>query len=98
MLANEPTLSPGLYQLPDDPVGPRVLIPGFRSATSVRGAFGWFSAGWIARLAPGLAEYLNRLDTTPIDFTVAPALFAAERTAIETGVYNVGRRGGATSR
>ena len=85
MLADELTLAPGLYRLPDDPVGPRVLIPGFKGATSVRGAFGWFSAGWIARLAPGLAEYLNRVDTTPIDFTVAPTLFSAERTAIEQG-------------
>ena len=75
MLADEPTLRPGLYQLPDQPVGQRVLIPGFRSATSVRGAFGWFTAGWIARLAPGLAEYLNRADTAPIDFTVAPTFF-----------------------
>ena len=83
MLTDEPTLVPGLYRLPDDPVGPRVFIPGFRSATSVCGAFGWFSAGWIARLAPGLAEYLNRLDTTPIEFTVAPTLFATERTVIE---------------
>ena len=83
MLSNEPTLRPGLYRLPDEPVGPRVLIPGFRSASAVRGAFGWFSAGWIARLAPGLAEYLNRTDTAPIDFTVSPALFAPERSAIE---------------
>lgn len=83
MLADEPTLRPGLYRLPDEPVGPRVLVPGFRSATSVRGAFGWFTAGWIARLAPGLAEYLSRPDTTPIDFTVAPTLFAAERASIE---------------
>lgn len=60
-----------------------MLVPGFRSATSVRGAFGWFTAGWIARLAPGLANYLSRPDTTPIDFTVAPTLFAAERAAIE---------------
>ena len=88
MLADEPTLRPGLYRLPDEPVGPRVLIPGFRSATSVRGAFGWFTAGWIARLAPGLAEYLNRHDTTPIEFTVAPTLFAAERAAIERA-YNM---------
>ena len=64
-------------------MGPRVLIPGFRAATSVRGAFGWFTAGWIARLAPGLADYLNRPDTAPIDFTVAPTLFAAERAVIE---------------
>ena len=88
MLADEPTLRPGLYRLPDEPVGPRVFIPGFRSATSVRGAFGWFTAGWIARLAPGLAEYLNRHDTTPIDFTVAPTLFAAERAVIEEA-YNI---------
>ena len=83
MLADEATIRSGLYRLPDEPVGPRVLIPGFRSATSVRGAFGWFTAGWIARLAPGLAEYLSRNDTAPIDFTVAPAFFPEERTAVE---------------
>lgn len=85
MLIDERTLQPGLFRLPDDPVGPRVLIPGFRAATSVRGAFGWFSAGWIARLAPGLAEYLSRSDTAPIDFTVSPMIFSAERSAIEDG-------------
>lgn len=84
MLSEEPTLKPGLYRLPDEPVGPRVLIPGFRNAISVRGAFGWFSAGWIARLAPGLAEYINRGDTGPIEFTVAPALWAPERAAVES--------------
>lgn len=83
MLADEDTIRPGLYRLPDEPVGSRVLIPGFRSATSVRGAFGWFTAGWIERLAPGLAEYLSRDDTLPIDFTVAPAFFPEERAAIE---------------
>ena len=84
MLSAEPSLRPGLYRLPDEPVGPRVLIPGFRSATSVRGAFGWFSAGWIGRLAPGLAEYINRDDAGPIDFTVAPVLWSPERTAVES--------------
>ena len=83
MLSAERSLKPGLYRLPDEPVGPRVLIPGFRSATSVRGAFGWFSAGWIARLAPGLAEYINRNDTGPIDFTVAPVLWSRERAAVD---------------
>lgn len=83
MLIDEPTLEPALLRLPDDPVGPNVLIPGFRSATSVRGAFGWFSAGWIERLAPGLAEYLNRTETGPIEFTVAPVVFAAERAVME---------------
>lgn len=83
MLADEPTLRPGLYSLPEAPLGPQVLIPGFRSATSVRGAFGWFTAGWIARLAPGLADYLNRPDVAPIRFTVAPVLYPAEREAAE---------------
>lgn len=80
------TVIPGLYRLPEDPVGPRVLIPGFASATSVRGAFGWFSAGWIARVAPGLAEYIARRGTSPIEFTVAPVLFPAEREAVERAV------------
>ena len=83
MLTEQSTLQPGLYRLPDDPIGPRVLIPAFRAATSVRGAFGWFTAGWIGRLAPGLAEYLNREDTSQIQCTVAPVLYAAEHEAIE---------------
>ena len=75
-----------MFKLPDEPVAGNVLIPGFRAATSVRGAFGWFTAGWIGRLAPGLAVYLNRNGTEPIDFTVAPALFPDERAAVERGV------------
>ena len=86
MLTSEPTLRPGLFRLPDEPVASMVLIPGFRAAKRVRGAFGWFTAGWIGRLAPGLAEYLNHETTTPIDFTVAPAFFPEERSAVERGV------------
>ena len=86
MLSDEPTLRPGMFRLPDDPVASLVLVPGFRAAKRVRGAFGWFTAGWIGRLAPGLAEYLNRDETHPIDFTVAPALFEDERSAVERGV------------
>ena len=85
MLRNEPTLKPGFFKLPEDPVAGKTLIPGFRAARSVRGAFGWFTVGWIERLAPGLAVYLNRKGTDPIDFTVAPALFANERAAVERG-------------
>lgn len=82
MLANEATLEPRLYRLPDDPVADRVLIPGFRSATSVRGAFGWFGAGWIRQLAPGLAHYLNRDNPQPIEFTVAPVQYERELAAM----------------
>ncbi len=85
MLTDENTLRPGLFSLPDTRVAENVLIPGFRAATSVRGAFGWFTIGWIQQLAPGLALYLSREDTQPIEFTVAPALFSAERTAVERG-------------
>ena len=87
MLRNERTLQPRMFKLPDEPVAGNVLIPGFRAATRVRGAFGWFTAGWIGRLAPGLAVYLNRNGTEPIDFTVAPALFPDERAAVERGVW-----------
>ena len=85
MLTDERTLKPGLFPLPDVRVARNVLIPGFRAATTVRGAFGWFTAGWIQQLAPGLAVFLNRGDTEPMEFTVAPALFPAERGAVERG-------------
>lgn len=86
MLADDAMVRPGLYRLPEDPVGPRVLIPGFSSARTVRGAFGWFSAGWIGRLAPGLAEYIVRTDVSPIKFVVSPVFFLAEREAVEHAV------------
>ena len=86
MLTDERTLAPGLFRLPDARVDRNILIPGFRSARSVRGAFGWFTAGWIEQLAPGLAAYLSRSDAQTIDFTVAPTLFPAERDAVERGV------------
>ena len=86
MLTDERTLRPGLFRLPDERVARNILIPGFRAAVSVRGAFGWFTVGWIQELAPGLAVYLNRRDKKPLEFTVAPGLFSAERGAVERGV------------
>jgi len=83
MLRDEATLRPNLYRLPAEPLAAEVLVPAFRQATSVRGAFGWFTAGWIHNLAPGLAVYLARDDVQPIEFTIAPALFLPERIAIE---------------
>ena len=94
MLKDQPTLRPGLFRLPDQPVANEILIPGFRFARKVRGAFGWFTAGWIGRLAPGLAEYLNREGVEPIDFTVAPALYSEERAAVERGVRMTAQEAG----
>ena len=85
MLADQTTLESHLYRLPEDPIGPKVLIPAFQQAASVRGAFGWFSAAWIDKLAPGLAAYLNRASVEPIRFTLAPMLFLRERQAVESG-------------
>ena len=96
MLTDERTLKPGLFPLPDARVARNILIPGFRAATTVRGAFGWFTAGWIQQLAPGLAVHLTRDDTDPMEFTVAPALFPAERGAVEPGRSNDGGRGSCT--
>jgi superfamily II DNA or RNA helicase len=83
MLRDEATLRPNLYRLPAEPLAAEVLVPAFRQATSVRGAFGWFTAGWIHNLAAGLAAYLARDDVQPIEFTIAPALFPPERNALE---------------
>jgi len=82
-LAAQTDIQPGLYRLPENPIGESVLIPCFRAATSARGAFGWFTAGWISRLAPGLADYLNRPEAGPITFTIAPVLYPREREAME---------------
>lgn len=87
MLRDEPTIRPGLYRMPERPIGPRILIPAYRQATSVRGAFGWFSSGWIARLAPGLATYLNRDDRNPMLFTVAPKFFPRELNTVSNAVH-----------
>src|SRR5215471_929939 len=88
MLRDEATIRPNLYRLPAEPLGNDILIPAFRQATSVRGAFGWFSAGWIHTLAAGLAVYLARADVQPIEFTIAPALFPSERAAVEHAILS----------
>ena len=86
MLRDQPTIVPGIYFLPEDPVGAEILVPGFRESVSVRGAFGWFSAGWIARLAPGLIEFLRREDVRPIELTVAPEFYPEELEASRRGI------------
>lgn len=88
MLRDEPTLRSSLYRLPAEPLAAEVLIPAFRQATRIRGAFGWFTAGWIHNLAPGLAVYLARDEVQPMEFTIAPALFPTERHALERAVLS----------
>lgn len=73
-------LEPASYRLPD-PVIVDLFSEAWRNATLVRGAFGWFSAGWISAFAHGIAEFLEHPDTR-IDLTIAPVLFAEEHDAI----------------
>lgn len=79
MLSDVPTLRRSFYKLPEDPFANDILIPGFSEATEVTGVFGWFTAAWIGKLAPGLAIYLQRQDAMPIQMTVSPMLFQKER-------------------
>jgi hypothetical protein len=88
VLRDEPTIRPNLYRLPRDPVAAEILIPSFRQASTVHGAFAWFSAGWISRLAPGLAVFLSRSDVPPMQFTIAPALFSPEYVALRKVVFS----------
>ena len=88
MLRDEPTIRPNLYRLPRDPVAKHILVPAFRQAKYVHGAFGWFSAGWISRLSHGLAVFLSREDAPPMQFTIAPALFPPEYDALQQAVFH----------
>lgn len=88
MLRDEPTIRPNLYRLPRDPVAAHILVPAFRQAKYVHGAFAWFSAGWVSRLAHGLAVFLSRDDVPPIQFTIAPALFPSEYEALQQAVFD----------
>lgn len=83
MLSDVSTLRRSFYKLPENPFAREILIPAFREARSVRGVFGWFSAGWISKLAPGLAIYLQHPETRTIEMTISPTLYEPERRVVE---------------
>ncbi len=83
MLSDVSTLRRSFYKLPENPFAREILIPAFREARSVRGVFGWFSAGWISKLAPGLAIYLQHPETRTIEMTISPTLYGPERRVVE---------------
>lgn len=51
-----------LYILPKDPFPQEVLIPCFKSATSVDCMMGFFSSEILASIASGLATFINTSD------------------------------------
>ena len=82
MLRDEPTIRGKIYELPDDPLVEEILVPAMRQSVEVRGAFGWFSAGWIPFLAPGLAAFLENPAAKKIKMVVSPALYPDELEAL----------------
>jgi hypothetical protein len=78
-------LEPGSYRLPNPEIID-LFREAWANATLVRGAFGWFNAGWISAFAHGISEFLEEPDAR-IELTIAPVLFAEEHDAL-TGVLS----------
>ena len=77
-----------IYILPRDPFVDEVLLPGFRTAESAECMVGYFASTVLAELAPGLAVYLNRPDTT-LRLIVSPFLQPEDLSAIEDGIIDI---------
>ena len=73
-------LEPGSYRLPDVGII-ELFTEAWRNSTLIRGAFGWFSSGWISAFAHGIADFLEH-PSTRIELTIAPVLFPEEHDAI----------------
>ncbi len=74
-----------LYMLPEDPLANEVLIPCFKSSTSIDCMVGFFSSGALASLAPGLATFVN-YSTGKLRLVISPFLSEGDRKAIEDGI------------
>ena len=74
-----------LYMLPADPFHEEVLIPAFRATASVACMMGFFTSGVLASLAPGLATYIARTQTT-FRLLISPYLSTDDAEAIENGI------------
>ena len=73
-----------LYILPKDSMTEDVLIPCFRSATSVDCMMGFFSSEILVSLAPGLATFIN-CSGESLRLIISPLLRTEDRKAIELG-------------
>ena len=61
MLRDKLSIKSGLYRLPEDPLASEILVPAFVAAQEVSGAFGWFTSGWIRRLAPWRQRSISQI-------------------------------------
>jgi superfamily II DNA or RNA helicase len=74
-----------LYILPEDPFVEEVLIPGFRTASTVDCMVGFFSSEILASLAPGLATYIAG-SGNKFRLVISPLIRSEDKAALEEGV------------
>ena len=72
------------YEIPADDLVGEVLIPAISGSDEVRIGAGFFSSHCLAKIAPGLAEYLARDGV--LRLLASTELSAEDRKAVETGV------------
>lgn len=84
---SNPDLAKPLYFLPADDLVGEVLIPSFSESSNACAMMGFFSSEALADLAPGLASFINRTDST-FRLIASPFLRDADREAIESGTKN----------
>ena len=77
-----------LYLLPADPLADEVLIPGFRTSSSVDCMVGFFSSEVLSSLAPGLATYIATAENS-FRLIISPLLREEDLVAIERGTRSV---------
>ena len=77
-----------LYILPKDPLTNDVLIPCFKSATTVDCMMGFFSSEILVSLAPGLATFINTSDES-LCLIISPFLRDEDKIAIEEGITSL---------
>ena len=73
------------YEIPHDNLVGEVLIPAMSAAVDVRVGTGFFSAGSIAQIAPGLVSYINSNSDHKIQILLSPEISLAEQDAIKKG-------------
>ena len=73
-----------LYEAPQDDLAGEVLIPAFQCADEARIVSAYFTAHALAKLSPGLADYINR-PTAPLRLLLSPHLTDDDLVAVERG-------------
>jgi len=73
------------YEIPNDDLVGEVLIPAMSSSIEAKIGTGFFSAGSLAQIAPGLVAYINSNYDHRIKILLSPEIGLAEQEAINNG-------------